>query len=146
MMSLLPFWPLNMVVPLLYMQGQKALRFHQKYLNLCSKDERRSYRFGTTWGWAINLNFWVNYPIKQCCGNMLFRYWFVLHSKQHFYTSHLVPQKHKCTALSLCVRVSMPCVCSPPPPALCLSLKFGCQSDLPSGYVHWLKNPRDKET
>uniref|UniRef100_A0A673KHS8 E3 ubiquitin-protein ligase listerin n=1 Tax=Sinocyclocheilus rhinocerous TaxID=307959 RepID=A0A673KHS8_9TELE len=25
------------------MQGQKALRFHQKYLNLCSEDERRSY-------------------------------------------------------------------------------------------------------
>ncbi len=26
----------------------------QKYLNLCSEDERRSYRFGTTWGWVIN--------------------------------------------------------------------------------------------
>uniref|UniRef100_A0A672SCP5 E3 ubiquitin-protein ligase listerin n=1 Tax=Sinocyclocheilus grahami TaxID=75366 RepID=A0A672SCP5_SINGR len=25
------------------MQGQKALRFHQKYLNLCSEDEQRSY-------------------------------------------------------------------------------------------------------
>ncbi len=31
-----------------------ALRFHKKYLHLCSKDERRSYRFGTTWGWVIN--------------------------------------------------------------------------------------------
>ncbi len=27
---------------------------HQKYLNLCSEDERRSYRFGTTRGWVIN--------------------------------------------------------------------------------------------
>ncbi len=26
------------VVPLLSMEGQKALRFHQKYLNLCSED------------------------------------------------------------------------------------------------------------
>ncbi len=53
-MSLLPFWALNVVVPLLYMEGHKALGFHTKYLNLCSKDERRSYGFGTTWGWVIN--------------------------------------------------------------------------------------------
>ncbi len=52
-MSLLPFWALNMSVQLLSIQGQKALRFHEKYLNLCSKDEQRSYRFGTTWGWVI---------------------------------------------------------------------------------------------
>ncbi len=32
----------------------RALRMHQKYLNLCSQDERRSYGFGTTWGWVIN--------------------------------------------------------------------------------------------
>ncbi len=37
-----------------YMEGQKALGFHQKYLNLCSEDERRLYLFGTTWGWVIN--------------------------------------------------------------------------------------------
>ncbi len=54
MMYLLPFWALNVVVPLLSMQGQKALGFHQKYLNLCSKDTGRAYRFGTTWGWVIN--------------------------------------------------------------------------------------------
>ncbi len=35
------------------MEGQRALRFHQKYLNLFSEDERRSYGFGTTWGWEI---------------------------------------------------------------------------------------------
>jgi len=29
-----------------------ALRFHQKYLYLCSEDERRSYGVGTTWGWV----------------------------------------------------------------------------------------------
>ncbi len=28
--------------------------FKQKYLNLCSNDERRSYGFGTTSGWVIN--------------------------------------------------------------------------------------------
>ncbi len=53
-MSLLPFWDLYVVVVLLSMQGQKALRFHQKHLNLCSKDEWGSYGFGTTWGWVIN--------------------------------------------------------------------------------------------
>ncbi len=52
--SLLPFWALNVSVALLSMQGQKALGFHQKYLNLCSKDERRSYGFRMTWGWVIN--------------------------------------------------------------------------------------------
>ncbi len=36
------------------MEGQKVLGFHQKYHNLCSEDERRSYGFGTTWGWVIN--------------------------------------------------------------------------------------------
>ncbi len=33
MMWLLDFWALNMVVAFLSMQGQKALGFHQKYLN-----------------------------------------------------------------------------------------------------------------
>ncbi len=32
-------------------RGQKALGFHQKYLNLSSEDERRSYGFGTTGRW-----------------------------------------------------------------------------------------------
>ncbi len=48
MMSLQPFRALNVVVALLSMQGQKALGFHQKYLNLCSEDEQRSYGFETT--------------------------------------------------------------------------------------------------
>ncbi len=65
-MSLPPFCALNVLVVLLSMQGQKVLRFHQKYLNLCFEDERRSYVFGTTWGWVINdnFNFWVNYTFK----------------------------------------------------------------------------------
>ncbi len=37
----------------LSIKGQKALRFHQKYLHLCSKDYW-SYWFGTTWRWVIN--------------------------------------------------------------------------------------------
>ncbi len=52
-MFLVPFCALTVVGPLRSMEGQKALEFHQKYLNLCSKDEGRSYRFGTTWGWVI---------------------------------------------------------------------------------------------
>ncbi len=46
--------PGNIAVALLSTEGQRALRFDQKYLNLCSEDERRSYGFGTTWGWVIN--------------------------------------------------------------------------------------------
>ncbi len=48
MMSLLPFWALNVSVALLSMQGQKAHGFHKKILNLCSEDEQKSYGFGTT--------------------------------------------------------------------------------------------------
>ncbi len=36
------------------MESQRALKNHQKYLNLCSEDERRSYRFETTWWRVIN--------------------------------------------------------------------------------------------
>ncbi len=35
------------------MEGQIALRVHQKYLNLCFEDEQRSYGFRMTWGWVI---------------------------------------------------------------------------------------------
>ncbi len=53
-----PFWALNVVVALLSMEVQNAYGFHQKYFNLCSEDERRSYGFRTTWGWVINdINF-----------------------------------------------------------------------------------------
>ncbi len=58
-MSLQPFCALNMSVALLSIQSQKALGFHQKYLNLCSEDEWRSDGFG----WQ-NFHFWVNYPSK----------------------------------------------------------------------------------
>ncbi len=53
MRSLLHFWALNVSVALLSIEGRKALGFHHKYLNLCSEDERGSYRFRTTWGWVI---------------------------------------------------------------------------------------------
>ncbi len=52
MMSLLPFWALNVSVTLLSIQGQKALGFHKKYLNLCYKDEWRYY------GSGLKLNSW----------------------------------------------------------------------------------------
>ncbi len=41
------FVSLNVVDALLSLEGQKALGFHQKYLNLCSEDEQRSFGFGT---------------------------------------------------------------------------------------------------
>ncbi len=65
-MSLLHFCALIVVISLLSMDGQRALRFHQKYLNLVYEDERRTYRFGTTWECVINdrIHFWVNYPFK----------------------------------------------------------------------------------
>ncbi len=37
-----PFLGLIIVVPLLSMEGQKALEFHKKYLNWCSEVERKS--------------------------------------------------------------------------------------------------------
>ncbi len=46
--ALTTFLALNMLVVLLSMEGQKALKFHQKYLNLCSEDGLRSYGFGMT--------------------------------------------------------------------------------------------------
>jgi len=36
----------------LSMEEQKSLRFQQKYLYLCCKDEWRSCGFGTTSGWV----------------------------------------------------------------------------------------------
>ncbi len=68
-MSLLPFWALNVVVTLLSMKGQKVLGFYQKYLNLCSEDERKSYGFITTWGRVINdriFIFWLTIPLTYC--------------------------------------------------------------------------------
>ncbi len=52
LMSLLPLWALNVVVPL------RSIDFLDfiKYLNLCSWDERRSYRFGSTWGWVKRIS------------------------------------------------------------------------------------------
>ncbi len=50
-------------------EGLRALRFKQKYLNLCSEDEQRSYGFGTTSGLVINdiifIFVWTNPLIFQ---------------------------------------------------------------------------------
>ncbi len=54
MMSLLRFWTLIVLITLLSMEGSDNSQNSLKYLNLCSEDERRSDRFGTTWGWVIN--------------------------------------------------------------------------------------------
>ncbi len=47
-MSLLHFWALNVSVAMLSMQGQKALGFHEKHLDLGFEDKQRSYGFGKT--------------------------------------------------------------------------------------------------
>ncbi len=47
-----------------------ALRIHQKHLNLCSEDERRSYGFGTTWGGVINDRIFIfgwTVPLMKSC-------------------------------------------------------------------------------
>ncbi len=43
-----------MVISLLSMESQKALGVHQKYLNLCFEEKRKTYGFGTTRGRVIN--------------------------------------------------------------------------------------------
>ncbi len=58
MKSLLPFWALNVSVALLSMQCLRALGFHQKYLNLCSEDERYDGKL------LMTEFFWVNYPFN----------------------------------------------------------------------------------
>ncbi len=53
-----------------------ALRFDQKCLNLCSKDEWRSNGFGTTWGWVINNRIfifeWIK-PLRSIIKKFMFR-------------------------------------------------------------------------
>ncbi len=65
--DVISFWALNVVVALLSM-SQKFLGYHQKYLNLCSKDERRYNGFETTWGWVINDRIFIfvwNIPLNS---------------------------------------------------------------------------------
>ncbi len=60
-------------------EGQRAHGMHQKYLNLCSEDERRSYGFGMTRGWVINDRisiFGWTIPLMSESLNHLFK-WFV---------------------------------------------------------------------
>ncbi len=61
------FLDLDRVRILAVYEGQRALRFHQKYHNVCSEDERRSYVFETTQGWVINhiiFSFGWTIPLK----------------------------------------------------------------------------------
>jgi len=47
-MSLLTFLGRPMKLPSNLWRSETALRFHQKYLNMCSEDEKKSYGVGTT--------------------------------------------------------------------------------------------------
>ncbi len=54
-MSLLRFWTWERCSCIAVYGGSESSQILSKiYLNLCSEDERRSYRFGTTGGWVIN--------------------------------------------------------------------------------------------
>ncbi len=66
-MFLTTFLGLKRVSSIAINGGLKALGFNQKYLHLCSEDERRFLGFGTTWGWVINDNFhfWVNFNLMK---------------------------------------------------------------------------------
>ncbi len=74
----------------------KKLQTHTKYLYLCSMEERKSYRFGRTWGWVNNDNFplttWAKYPtlhkiqIRSCCQHTEFK------DRNSQYTNMQLPQ------------------------------------------------------
>ncbi len=74
------FWAFTFSVALVSMQGQKALWFHQKYLNLCSEDEQRCYRFGMIWviNDRISISGWT-IPLKHCLCHL--ELWFVIYYK-----------------------------------------------------------------
>ncbi len=76
------------------MEGQKALRFHQKYLNLCSEDERMSYGFWTTWGWVINYRIFIfGWTIPLSCvfarWKNLTEHWVSIHKDKFSYLKFL---------------------------------------------------------
>ncbi len=79
-------WCYVLVAPL-FLQVQKALGLYQKYLNVCSEHEWRSYMFGMTWGWVINdsVFYFINYPFQTFLARHIFNlHWFntiqVVHS------------------------------------------------------------------
>ncbi len=53
-MSLLRFWTWEHFSCVAVYGGSESSWILSKISYLCSEDERRSYRFGTTWGWVIN--------------------------------------------------------------------------------------------
>ncbi len=65
-MSLLRLWTLIIANTMQSIEGQRALRIHQNYLNLCSEDEQKSLRVWNDMKASndSNLNFWVNYPFN----------------------------------------------------------------------------------
>ncbi len=49
--------------PYLLCRVRKFSILYQKYLNLCSEDEQRSYGFGMTWVWVINDIIYIFIPL-----------------------------------------------------------------------------------
>ncbi len=140
MMSLLPFWALTVVVLLLLRQGQKALRFHQKYIHLCSKGEWRSYVFGIMWGWAINDRIFILgltillscYKVQQTWLYHSIMYWFWCMSKSFSsvsYNQQILPDIQKSTHTHTNTRThahthTLSVILSNIPLSLCLSLTY----------------------
>ncbi len=98
-MSILRFWALNVSVALLSMLGQKALGFHQKHLNLCSEDERRSYGFEPTWRWVIHehLHLRLRSTNDQTCLNIWYHY-----STAMQFPSQTLPPLYSCMCTLAC--------------------------------------------
>ncbi len=73
-------------------EGQRALWIQQKYLNLGSEDERRSCRFGTTWGWVINGQmFFFGWTIPLSVVKCPAHFWTTLHMSLPFSLSFCHP-------------------------------------------------------
>ncbi len=89
MMSLLRFWALNMVVVLLSVQGQKALRFNHIILICVLKMNKGITIFGTMRGYRQNFYFWVNYPFNKgqinCNLRIIIQIYKMFHIVSHYH-------------------------------------------------------------
>ncbi len=77
----------SIAVALLSIQGLRALRFDQKYLHLCSEDERRSYGFEKTRGWVINDRIFIlgwTIPLNRNFGAGSQIFWFISERRSWF--------------------------------------------------------------
>ncbi len=115
---------------MLSMEGQRALGVHQKYLNLCSEDERRSYGFGSTWGWVINDRIFIfgwTIPLSECWS----RLYQCLSDHQYLKFSHVSAVCSVCRWMQgwfVCCFINCPCF-SPESGRVSGSVSVGVSAD-----------------